>query len=145
MDPRDRVIALMKEAGIPVTRENYIATSWGEPLPEWTAELEAELPEELQDWSLFEVKGQELKLKKSKAKKLKLKKSKTEVKAQKITGPMCHLWTCHRVAASAALRTAIHSLPSQPLSVNHGMLACIKRRNLAPFESSDRFAGAWVQ
>ena len=34
MDPRDRVIALMKEAGIPITRENYIATSWGEPLPE---------------------------------------------------------------------------------------------------------------
>ena len=74
MDPHDRVIALMKEAGIPVTRENYIATNWGEPVPEWTSELEAELPEELQDWSLFEVKGQELKLKKSKAKKLKLKK-----------------------------------------------------------------------
>jgi len=55
----------MKEAGIPVTRENYyIAMNWGEPVPEWTAELEAELPEELQDWSLFEVKGQELKLKK---------------------------------------------------------------------------------
>jgi len=36
MDPRDRVIALMKEAGIPVTRENYIATNWGEPMPEWT-------------------------------------------------------------------------------------------------------------
>jgi hypothetical protein len=69
MDPRDRVIALMKEAGIPVTRKNYIATSWGEPLPEWTAELEAELPEELQDWSLFELKGQELKLKKGSSKK----------------------------------------------------------------------------
>ena len=74
MSSRDRVIALMKEAGIPVTRENYIATNWGEPLPGWTSELEAELPEELQDWSLFEVKGQDLKLKKSKTKKLKLKK-----------------------------------------------------------------------
>jgi hypothetical protein len=33
---RDRVIALMREAGIPVTRENYITTNWGEPVPEWT-------------------------------------------------------------------------------------------------------------
>ena len=64
MSSRARVIPLMKEAGIPVTRENYIATNWGEPLPEWTAELEAELPEELQDWSPFEVKDQDLKLKK---------------------------------------------------------------------------------
>ena len=56
----------MKEAGIPVTRENYIATNLGEPLPEWTAELEAELPEELQDWSLFEVEGQGLKRSRSK-------------------------------------------------------------------------------
>jgi hypothetical protein len=36
--------------------------------------LEAELPEELQDWSRFEVQGQDLKLKKSKGKKPKLKK-----------------------------------------------------------------------
>jgi hypothetical protein len=33
-------------------------------LPAHPAALEAELPEELQDWSQFEVKGQELKLKK---------------------------------------------------------------------------------
>jgi hypothetical protein len=56
MDSRDRALALVREAGIPVTRENYIATNWGEPIPEWTAELGAELPEELQDWSLFELK-----------------------------------------------------------------------------------------
>ena len=31
-------------------------------MPEWTSELEAELPEELQNWSRFAVKGQELKL-----------------------------------------------------------------------------------
>ena len=37
MGSRDRVIALMKEAGIPVTRENYIGVNWGEPVPEWTA------------------------------------------------------------------------------------------------------------
>jgi len=54
----------MREAGIPVTRENYIAVNWGEPVQEWTSELEAELPEELQDWSRFEVKGQELEPKK---------------------------------------------------------------------------------
>ena len=54
----------MREAGIPVTRENYIAVNWGEPVPEWTSELQAELPEELQAWSQFEVKGQELKPKK---------------------------------------------------------------------------------
>ena len=49
---------------IPVTRENYIAAAWGEPLPEWTRELEAELPEELQDWSLFETVGDQIVLKK---------------------------------------------------------------------------------
>src|SRR5580704_3631078 len=45
---------------IPVTRENYIAAAWGDPLPEWTRELEAELPEELQDWSLFETVGDQI-------------------------------------------------------------------------------------
>jgi hypothetical protein len=29
MDSRDRALALVREAGIPVTRENYIATNWG--------------------------------------------------------------------------------------------------------------------
>lgn len=51
----DDVLELMDRAGIPHTREDYIALAWGEPLPEWTADLESELPEDLQDWSLFEV------------------------------------------------------------------------------------------
>jgi hypothetical protein len=35
-------------------RESYIRRAWGNPIPErWTAELEAELPAELQDWSQF--------------------------------------------------------------------------------------------
>ena len=57
------LIELMKKAGTPVTRENYIEMAWGLPLPPWTAELEMELPEELQDWSLFEQKNGELVLK----------------------------------------------------------------------------------
>jgi hypothetical protein len=57
------LIELMKEAGVPVTRENYIEAAWGLPLPEWTAELEAELPKELQDWSLFELRNGEMVLK----------------------------------------------------------------------------------
>lgn len=43
----------MREHNIPVTRENYIIQNW-QPVPEpWDAELEAELPEFLQDWSRF--------------------------------------------------------------------------------------------
>lgn len=60
----DDIITLMKKAGIPVTRQNYIEANWGEPLPEWTAEHEQQLPPQLQDWSLFEVKDGELILKK---------------------------------------------------------------------------------
>lgn len=52
---QEEFLAYLKKAGIKVNRENYIALAWGEPLPEWTAELEAELPEELQDWKLFDV------------------------------------------------------------------------------------------
>ena len=48
---------LMRECGVPVTRENYIAMNWGEPLPAWTAELEMELPDELQDWSRFKTEA----------------------------------------------------------------------------------------
>jgi hypothetical protein len=51
----DGFVKMMEKAGVEVTRENYINLVWGEPLPEWTAELEDELPEELQDWSLFEM------------------------------------------------------------------------------------------
>jgi len=53
----------MKRAGVEVTRENYIDLNWGSPLPEWTAELENELPKELQDWSRFVMKDGELVLK----------------------------------------------------------------------------------
>ena len=43
------------------TREDYIWATWGNDPPEpWTAELEAQLPEELQDWSLFAKRGDEL-------------------------------------------------------------------------------------
>jgi len=37
---------MMRKASVPVTRQNYIEMAWGEPAPEWTSELEAELPEE---------------------------------------------------------------------------------------------------
>ena len=57
------IIDLLEEAGIPVTRENYIDLAWGNPLPQWTAELEAQLPEELQDWSLFEMRHGKMVLK----------------------------------------------------------------------------------
>jgi hypothetical protein len=45
-------------------RETYILLNYfGDPPEPWTAEHEAELPEELQDWSLFEVVGDKLRLK----------------------------------------------------------------------------------
>jgi hypothetical protein len=45
----DPVVRLMREAGIPITREEYTYIAYmGQPPEEWTAELEAELPEELQ-------------------------------------------------------------------------------------------------
>ena len=34
-----------------LTRENYIIRNWGELPEEWSAELESDLPEKLQDWS----------------------------------------------------------------------------------------------
>ena len=58
----DGVERMLKEAGVEVDRESYIAANWwGDAMPEvWTAEHEAELPEHLQDWSLFEQRGGEL-------------------------------------------------------------------------------------
>ncbi len=54
-------MALMRRAGMEVTRESFIAANWGEdPPPEWDRELEAELPEELQDWSLFKRVGDQI-------------------------------------------------------------------------------------
>jgi len=50
-----RQTALRKNGQL-VTRENYIALAYpdGPPSP-WLPEHEAELPEELQDWSQFEM------------------------------------------------------------------------------------------
>ena len=57
-----RVLEMLSGAeGKKVTREEYIAFNWaGIDIPEWTPEHEAELPEELQDMSLFEQRGYQL-------------------------------------------------------------------------------------
>lgn len=44
----DYVLDYMRKRGIPETRENYLKEAYPEGLPEWTAELEANLPEHLQ-------------------------------------------------------------------------------------------------
>jgi len=50
----DHVVNKLKQLDIPVTRENYIDLNWlGEPPDPWTPEDEEQLPEELQDWSVF--------------------------------------------------------------------------------------------
>jgi hypothetical protein len=49
----DVILAGMVADRLPLTRENYIIRNWGEIPEDWSAELEAELPERLQDWSLF--------------------------------------------------------------------------------------------
>ncbi len=55
----DKFAKYLAANGIPVTRENYIDLAWGANPPEWNAELEAELPQELQNWSLFkEINGE---------------------------------------------------------------------------------------
>jgi hypothetical protein len=47
----DTVLEVMKQEGIPLTRENYLAMAYPTPedVPEWSAELEAELPRELRE------------------------------------------------------------------------------------------------
>ena len=55
------VMQLMERAGVEVTRESYIDFAY--PGEKWTAELEGELPKELQDWSLFEMRDGEMVLK----------------------------------------------------------------------------------
>ena len=48
----DHVVALLRAAGMAVTRENWIDAAYGVDQPDpWTPEHESELPEELQDWS----------------------------------------------------------------------------------------------
>jgi hypothetical protein len=49
---QDPMVALLRAENVPVTRENWIDLSYGHEVPSpWTAECEAELPEDLQDWS----------------------------------------------------------------------------------------------
>jgi hypothetical protein len=45
----------LHRVSMPYTRENYILLNWGRAIPasEWTVEHEKELPEDLQDWSIF--------------------------------------------------------------------------------------------
>jgi len=48
----DPIVQLLQAAEVEVTRENWIDANWGAEIPDpWTAEHEADLPEELQDWS----------------------------------------------------------------------------------------------
>lgn len=48
----DQVVALLRAAEMPVTRENWIALAWGDQVPDpWTMEDELQLPDELQDES----------------------------------------------------------------------------------------------
>ena len=48
----DHVVALLRAAEMPVTRENWIDAAWGVDVPDpWTGDHESELPVELQDWS----------------------------------------------------------------------------------------------
>ena len=44
-------VDFMKENHIPVTRENYLKLMYMGNPPEWSAELEEELPPNLQDWT----------------------------------------------------------------------------------------------
>jgi len=58
MSIMDYVLDYLKKADIPVTRKNYVGLNWpgadyDKPLP---AELEAEIPEELQHPDFKEVK-----------------------------------------------------------------------------------------
>lgn len=61
----DPLVALMRREKIPLTRKNYIALSYLGVLPDdWTPKDEADLPEKLQDWSLFHLVDGQLVLKK---------------------------------------------------------------------------------
>ena len=51
----DQVVALLRAAEMPVTRENWIALAWGDQVPKpWSMEDELQLPDELQDESKVE-------------------------------------------------------------------------------------------
>jgi len=51
----DPLALTMRAVGIEVTRDGYIRAAYGDnDIPKsWTPEHEMELPEELQDWTLF--------------------------------------------------------------------------------------------
>lgn len=50
----DDLTRFMKRYNVPVTRDNYLHVAYmGEVPHPWTAELEANLPPQLQDWSQF--------------------------------------------------------------------------------------------
>jgi len=52
-DPSD-LLRLMKERGVPLTRDNYLHMAYFGELPEqWTPEHEADLPKQFQDFSQF--------------------------------------------------------------------------------------------
>jgi hypothetical protein len=51
------VLEDMRAAGLAITRENFILYNWAGIPVEWDDEHEAELPEDLQDWSLFKNRG----------------------------------------------------------------------------------------
>lgn len=54
----DILVNWLNKKGIPVTRDNYIALAYpdGPPAP-WTAEHEADLPDELQDMDKVTEEG----------------------------------------------------------------------------------------
>jgi hypothetical protein len=47
MPENDPLIDWMKSKNIPVTRESYLGLAYPDGVPEWGAELEEQLPEEL--------------------------------------------------------------------------------------------------
>lgn len=44
------VLSRMRRDGVPLTREDYIFMAYGATVTPWGAELESELPVEIQDW-----------------------------------------------------------------------------------------------
>jgi hypothetical protein len=56
MTSAEAQVRWMRRHNIPVTRETYVGLAYGAEPPEpWTPQHEAKLPEELQDWSRFQV------------------------------------------------------------------------------------------
>jgi hypothetical protein len=52
----DNVVALMRAAGVAITREAWIDCAYGSEIPDpWTFEDEAQVPEELQDWDAVQA------------------------------------------------------------------------------------------